>query len=97
MKHLWNTEGGTEAREPLEYGFRRGVEPPFLLPSTATCCASQPMVRRGSTVRVRERALEKAPEERGFLFAHRFIVEVDRLSFAAVLPLIAFVTVATHV
>jgi hypothetical protein len=55
------------------------------------------MVRRGSTVRVRERALEKAPEERGFLFAHRFIVEVDRLSFAAVLPLIAFVTVATHV
>jgi hypothetical protein len=38
------------------------------LPSAATGCVRRSMVRRGSTVRVRQRAPAKAPHTRGFHF-----------------------------
>ena len=47
---------------------------PKLLPSVATACRVERMVRRGSMVRVRQRALQKAPQSGAFLVGATCVV-----------------------
>jgi hypothetical protein len=72
MEQLWNRGGATagkrSALRPGENGLIWG-EP---LPPAATRCRLDRMVRRGSTVRVRQRALQKRRNR-------RFLVQTDLL------------------
>ena len=53
MEHLWNTEAAADGRRTVGVRVGKAWKPRFFLRSVATVCASDPMVRRGSTVRVR--------------------------------------------
>jgi hypothetical protein len=67
----WSVYGAQQAQPVATSGKSLGRRDrgnkPNLLPCVATGCRGRQMVRRGSTVRVRQRALQK-PRKRGFLF-----------------------------
>jgi hypothetical protein len=67
MEPLWSPVVATGGNPSQIESLANGLNQAKLLPSVATSCRWQRMVRRGSTVRVRQRALQKRRNRR-FLF-----------------------------
>jgi hypothetical protein len=62
MEHLWSRAVATSGNRGKWDGPENGQNSPKPLPWVATSCDRAWMVRRGSTVRVRQRALQKAAQ-----------------------------------
>jgi hypothetical protein len=68
MEQLWNRGGAIGGKGSAHRTSKNGLNYAKPLPPAATGCRLDRMVRRGSPVRVRKRALMKAPHTRGFCF-----------------------------
>jgi Winged helix DNA-binding domain len=64
MERLWSPAGATSGNQWQSPRRGKRQNKPNLLPSVASGCRGRQMVRRGSTVRVRQRALQKRRKSR---------------------------------
>ena len=67
MEQLWNRGGAAAGKRSALRPGENGLICDERLPPAATGCRLDRMVRRGAPVRVRKRALTKAPQRRHFL------------------------------
>src|SRR5712691_2393381 len=60
MERLWKNAGATGRKRSERFKPRNGSTSQISFPPAATACPQNRMVRRGSTVRVRQNALQKS-------------------------------------